>query len=372
MLRLTLTAFAPFFLAFSQIVFSQNLHAFRWVTEVDASGGDSFAGLGVDAQGNTYIAGSTYSANFPVKAAVQNHLASDGLYRIDGTGSAYVALGLTSASSIAVDPLNANTLYATSSGALLRSTDGGTTFSALTLPSSQVLVLAIDPTNDQILYAGTFDQGTLKSTDGGSTWTAANGSLTGSANQFTDSGIWIDPTMPNVLFANTAGNFVRSADGGASWQLIYSSTDVVNVSFDSANPGTLYVTTPDDNANFESTDHGQTFTTLMTPTPFGAILADPNQPGRLLGSGYAEIYESDDSGSTWTPKASVGLWSNLLFVADWANGFLYSVAPPSSIVRITSNLQTVTPVGPPAVGNVTGIAVANGHAYVAVFATPDV
>ena len=52
---------------------------------------------GVDAQGNTYIAGSTLSASFPVKAAVQNHLASAGLYRIDGPGPAYTALGLTSA-----------------------------------------------------------------------------------------------------------------------------------------------------------------------------------------------------------------------------------------------------------------------------------
>ncbi len=163
MVRLKLTAFALFSLLFSQIVFSQN-PALRWVKEVDASGTDSFAGLGVDAQGNTYIAGSTYSANFPVKAAVQNHLASDGLYRIDGTGSAYVQLGLLSASSIVVDPLNANTLYATSSGKLLRSTDGGQTFSTLTLPSSSVFVLAINPANDLILYAGTFDQGVLKST----------------------------------------------------------------------------------------------------------------------------------------------------------------------------------------------------------------
>src|SRR5580704_5978076 len=82
-------------LAFSQFGFSQSLPAFRWVTQVDGSGVDSFAGLGVDAQGNTYIAGSTYSNAFPVKAAAQSHIASAGLYRIDGTGSAYAALGLS-------------------------------------------------------------------------------------------------------------------------------------------------------------------------------------------------------------------------------------------------------------------------------------
>ncbi len=56
--------------------------AFNWIQEVDGSGLDMFAGLGTDAQGNTYIAGSTLSANFPVKSAAQNHSASPGKYDV--------------------------------------------------------------------------------------------------------------------------------------------------------------------------------------------------------------------------------------------------------------------------------------------------
>src|SRR5580698_5637445 len=137
--------------AFIPVALSQNLPTFRWVNEVDNSGVDSFTGLGVDAQGNTYIAGSTLSAAFPVKGAVQNHLASAGLYRIDGPGSAYAALGLTSASFIAVDPLDANTLYVVSAGSLLKSVDGGATFSTLSLPSRYALVVALNPANDRVL-----------------------------------------------------------------------------------------------------------------------------------------------------------------------------------------------------------------------------
>src|SRR5579863_109263 len=358
-------------LALAPLAFSQNLPAFRWIKQVDGSGVDAFAGLGVDAQGNTYIAGSTYSTTFPVKAAVQSHLASAGLYRIDGPGSAYAELGLTSASFIVIDPLNANTLYSASSGALLKSVDGGATFSALAVPSPYVLALAIHPVNDQILYAGTFDLGILKSTDGGATWTSANAGLHGSANQFTASAIWIDPSMPSVLFSNATNNFVRSADGGASWQIVDSSIGVVSVSFDSANPGTLYVTTNDDNANYKSTDHGHTLSTCPTPAPFAAVLPDPNHPGRLLGAGYGVIAESDDGGSTWVPKTNFGFVGNALFVPDWANGFLYTVTAPSGVVRISSDLQTVTPVGP-GLGNITGLAVANGHVYVSVLATRDV
>ena len=61
-----------------------------------------------------------------------------------------------------------------------------------------------------------------------------------------------------------------------------------------------------------------------------------------------------------------------MLTPDWANGFLYIVLSTNSIVRITADLQTITPVGPPAVGYVGGIAVGNGHVYVAVLGTHDV
>jgi uncharacterized protein (TIGR03437 family) len=352
------------------LAFSQNLPAFRWVHEVDNSGVDSFVGLGVDAQGNTYIAGSTLSATFPVKNAVQNHLVSAGLYRIDGPGPAYTALGLTSAQSVTVDPQNANTLYATSSGALLRSTDGGVTFAPLTLPSSQIATLAINPASDSILYAGTFDQGILKSTDGGATWNSSNGGLTGSKNQFTAEGIWIDPAAPGTLYANLNGDLVRSADGGASWRTVLVMPNVLSLTFDPKTAGVIYAAAF--GGDFKSIDDGLTFVNFLTPTAFATILPDPNQPGRLLASGGNQIFESDDSGSTWTAK-NLGLAANpLLLTADWASGFLYVALSTNAIVRITADLRTITPAGPPALGYVTGIAVGNGHAYVAVAGTHDV
>jgi Beta-propeller repeat len=55
---------------------AQNFPAFRWIQEVDGSGLDQFTGMGTDAAGNIYIAGTTGSPNFPVKNAVQSHLAA--------------------------------------------------------------------------------------------------------------------------------------------------------------------------------------------------------------------------------------------------------------------------------------------------------
>jgi uncharacterized protein (TIGR03437 family) len=358
--------------AFIPLAFSQNLPAFRWVQEIGGTGTDSFTGLGVDAQGNTYIAGSTLSGTFPVKSAVQNHLASAGLYRIDGPAQAYTALGLTTAQSVVIDPQNANTLYATSSGRLMRSTDAGVTFAALTLPSSQIEVLAINPANDHTLYAGTFDQGMLKSTDAGATWSLSNGSLTGSRGQFSTQGIWIDPSAPDTLFANTNGNFVRSTDGGATWQTILILVNVLNVTFDPATPGAIYAAAYGNNVAYKSTDHGQSFTNLATPTIFFAILADPVHPGRLLASSTGPIYESGDGGSTWTAKTNPGLVNPNTLTADWAGGYLYIALSSSSVLRITTDLQTVTPVGPPSAGYIQSIAAANGHAYFTALGTHDV
>lgn len=226
--------------AFVSLALSQKLPSFQWVQEVDASGTDSLAGLGTDAQGNIYIAGSTLSRNFPVKAAVQGSILSSGLYRIDGT--AWTPLGLRSASAIAADPQNPATLYAVSSGALLKSTDGGASFSATSLPSYAAGALAIQPGNDQVLFAATYDHGVLKSADGGTTWAAVNNGLPAqSGGQIVVQNLWIDPANSAAILAQTPGGLAYTVDGAATWQMTTISDGIQNVTFDPANPGVVYV-----------------------------------------------------------------------------------------------------------------------------------
>ena len=69
-----------------------------------------------------------------------------------------------------------------------------------TFVSSDVLVLALDPTTPTTLYAGTRD-GVFKTTDGGTSWSSVN---TGLAN-LDIRALALDPTTPTTLYAGTEG-----------------------------------------------------------------------------------------------------------------------------------------------------------------------
>ena len=79
------------------------------------------AGLGTDAAGNTYVVGSTRSASFSVKSAVQSHSASPGNYdvfvtKLDPAGNIVYSTyfgggGIDIANAMTVDP--AGNVYVT-------------------------------------------------------------------------------------------------------------------------------------------------------------------------------------------------------------------------------------------------------------------
>lgn len=83
--------------------------------------------------------------------------------------------------SVAVDPVNANKLYAgLNRGGLLISEDGGANWSNSSAgmnPETTVLDILADPANPDVVYAAAPDSGVYLSTDGGATWRAINEGL---------------------------------------------------------------------------------------------------------------------------------------------------------------------------------------------------
>lgn len=352
--------------AFVSVGFSQSLPSYQWIQELDASSLDSVAGVQTDTQGNTYIVGSTLSQSFPVKNAAQANNASAGLYRFSGMG--WTPLGLSSCSYLALDPQNPSTIYAVSNYVLMKSTNGGVTFAATTLPSSTVFSVAIQPGNDQIVYAGTDDEGVFRSTDGGATWTqiaTQDSYLVGVQN------LWIDPTNVSVIFAEASGDLLRSADAGASFQpTTFVNNYLYGISFDTSHAGVLYVSTTGSGI-WKSTDDGQTFTQLNQPAAIYDVLADPFQAGRLIGFGNG-LFQSTDEGSTWTQESSTPV--NNLAADTTITGVYYADIPGSGIVRISNSLQTLTPIGGAALptSNLTALAVLNGQVYEANAGSTDI
>src|SRR5256885_2038391 len=110
--------------------------------------------------------------------------------------------------------------------------------------------IVIDPTNNQIVYAGFADGGVWKSTNGGTSWTV----LTDTQPTLAVGAIVLDPQNPSVVYVGTGeGNFasdsfygrgiLKSTDAGATWtQLgadIFDSLSIPAMFIDAS--GALYV-----------------------------------------------------------------------------------------------------------------------------------
>jgi len=214
-------------------------------------------------------------------------------------------------SSLAIDPQAPTTIYAgayrafTNSPNVLKSTDGGATWSAsLPIPVfSDVSALAVDPQRQSIVYAGTW-YGLFKSTDGGMTWRLSSAGLTGLALMV--SAIAIDPVVPDNMFAGTSEGIFMSTNGGGSWSATSLHTPTGQIVFDPATPATLYAAAGLD--VYRSADGGSTWTKLDTGlgVSVGALAIDPQTPATLYAATGSTIFKSVDGGASWKRKARPG------------------------------------------------------------------
>jgi uncharacterized protein (TIGR03437 family) len=124
-----------------------------------------------------------------------------------------------------VDPHNHLIWYDVTGGsvgsALLKSTDGASTFTQINIPSDEVTSVSVGAVSSTVYAAGDVAGlgGTvLKSTDGGDTWTALKNGLFGSYSGV----VWADPVDASTVFANDSINVASlyvSTDGGAHFNL---------------------------------------------------------------------------------------------------------------------------------------------------------
>jgi uncharacterized protein (TIGR03437 family) len=217
-------------------------------------------------------------------------------------------------STVVLDPgyngtTNQTVYLGAAQGGLWRSRDNGATWTPLTddQPSLAMGAIAIDPTNPNIIYAGTgeshlsgdsyYGAGLLKSTDGGTTWMQITGPISASEPRqpaFLNAAfhtLMVDPTTPSTLYAATTIGLVSSSTGATTFPPL------------------------GDRGIWKSTDSGMTWRNLNPPNLTALnqsgtdVLLDPLNPRRvfaaMLGLG---IYRSNNGGEpgTWE-KLTAGL-----------------------------------------------------------------
>jgi serine/threonine protein kinase/photosystem II stability/assembly factor-like uncharacterized protein len=194
--------------------------------------------------------------------------------------------------------------------------------------------LVVAPGNADLLFAAEDVRGAYRSLDGGHNWLPVSQGLPKDNNgSHNIQSLAIDPTDPNVVYAGTGwgpfgGNGVyKSTDGGENWSpanrgmIDYS---ITTLAIDPADPQTIYAG-GNGGELFKSTDGGQTWDNLTAKlaapsessrSALRAILLDPAAPQTVYLLGEREgVMVSADGGGAWRLLGKPGNLDNPTFSA---------------------------------------------------------
>ncbi len=231
----------------------------------------------------------------------------------------------------------------TAGGGIWKTTNAGASFVPIFdkyCPS--IGVLALDPKNPKIIYAGTGESnmrhtvsignGIYKSTDGGDNWTKL-----GLENTEHIAKIVINPNNSSVVYVAAPGplwsgskerGLYKSIDGGKTFEKILyinENAGCADVAVDPQHPDTVYASTwefrrkpyafnsgGNGSGMWKSTDAGKTWKELksgLPPKPFGriAFAIAPSAPQNIVAIVEANetgLYISDDAGENWKKQSA--------------------------------------------------------------------
>jgi photosystem II stability/assembly factor-like uncharacterized protein len=287
---------------------------------------------------------------------------------------------------------------------VFKTADGGRTWNKVLYksPETGAIDLVMDPSDPNTLYAalwqrtrrkwsdprtepGSSEGGILKSTDGGRTWSDVNAGLPGAAHRGRI-GLDVSQSNPNVLYAFLdnyeagrppldnerdaygrpiqearikAAEVYRTDDKGKTWRKVSESDEFMTghsgtygwvfgqIRVDPTDENTIYTLGLGLNV---SRDAGKTFTTLRgMHGDHHALWIDPANPALLYNGNDGGFYHSTDAGKTWTfARAAAGAQFYNVTVdtstPPWAYGSIQDHGSYRGKVDITAGRDKIPPV----------------------------
>ena len=263
----------------------------------------------------------------------------DGIYKSTDAGATWTHLGLRDGqqiSQMAVDPHNPDRLFVAVAGApygpnpergIFRTTDGGKTFEKVLFKNENIGAagVAIDPSDANVVYATLWEAregpwengawngdggGIFKSADGGSNWTQLAGGL---PQDIVQAYVSISLSDPKHLFASVASKetvaLYASADAGASWHAVTTDSrpkgrigggDLPVPMLDPRNPDVVYMTST---VTWKSTDAGKTWTGFRGAPggdDYQNIWINPGNPDDILITSDQGAIVTVNGGASWS------------------------------------------------------------------------
>ncbi len=255
-----------------------------------------------------------------------------GLYRGEGKNWTRISPPqnpeLQDITAVAFDPSDAQILYAGTPHLPWKTTDGGITWHSIRagmIDDSDVFSIAVDPSHPNRIFASACS-GIYRSETAGAAWKLLNGVPKTSRRTHI---IAADPTRPEVLYAGTTSGLLKSVNGGVLWRPL-SNLQINSIAFNPADSQTLFLAT-ERSGVLVTHDGGET----LTPMNEGLLTRNT---GNLVVSGasvwMSSMYAGEqggifqfESGSGWRQIASpevLGGGNVQALAADQAGKSLYA------------------------------------------------
>lgn len=243
---------------------------------------------------------------------------SDGMYKTTDGGSSWTQKSLWVSDdpvSIIIHPISRDTIYmgvlavGTGGVGVYRSPNKAATWSQV-YNTRSVNALCVDPSTPGVIYAGTITNsysgstvGILKSTNGGTNWTASNSGL----GNLEIHSIAIHPLQSSIVFAGTADGMYKSTDSGANWFAVStglpSSVPITSIAMHPSSTDIIYITTYGSGI-YKTTDAGGLWTECGTGVTDGncnSIAINPQNPLVLaVTTNTNGIFVTRNGGRNWT------------------------------------------------------------------------